>query len=1012
MKQSTKRLATLGLIFITFLAAIQYVFLNNVPEDVSTFSFVCITNLIGLLVLFAMRAKHVLKIQKRTLKKGAVFAFLLTGFNLFVLLGSRGMDSVVISSTVSLYFVFVTPLLLLLRKKANFFSSIATVIAVIALLLMFGGDAEALFKSTKVIYLIIADIFFAAYVVGVSVMGEGEDSSALTFSQMVFSSIFSFVGWTVEAGLGQTEFHLPTDMRFWISAVFIGIFIRAVYGLLQITCQKHVSAISASLIFSSEIIITILMDPIMSRLLHTKHTPATFYQIVGAVLLILATMAVDEDIMAKVGYEGMDEPTVARKMMVNTLTFSMVTLVVATIISLSSIYFIRNSAVSGSTKLGEDASDISTTAMVKQLENSIIQQAEDKAKLAEQKLEVYSLSVNYAANFATSLYKNPNDYPNREVQYASEENAGIWAMQLGLENTSVNYDNLRGESRLLGNMEDAFSSMVQNTGDVLSVYMATESGLMISYDKYSQLAVGEENLYYEFKDSEWYNMGRSAKEAVFTDTYWDGYGRGLTITCVAPFYDAAGQFQGCVAMDVLMTDLNASMVNDGIVDPSVATLIDNEGNVIASKDIAPDSEETFSIFDEDKHNLLKDVGRDILEKKDGILSFVGNEEEVYVAFSTIDSTEWILCITSPVSAVLAPSVEIRDSINDNTTSVVTSVLQGVLKVIQNLLVLMAAILLLVTLAAGRFSRRISDPLKKLTEDVMEISGGNLDRRTEVDTDDEIGGLARSFNTMTDSLQKYITDLTEATAREERIAGELSVATHIQAGMIPTNFSEVITNRNFDLYGSMDPAKEVGGDFYDFFMVDEDHIGLVMADVSGKGVPAALFMVIAKTLIKNNMQMDKSVEEVLSDSNNQLAENNEELLFVTAWVAVVSLKTGEVTYADAGHEYALVAHPDGSVEEIHPAKKKMPLAAMEDMVYAKDDFKLGVGDKLFLYTDGVPEAMNAASEQYGMERLEKVLGEHATENPKDILSAIRRDVDDFVGDAPQFDDLTMMAFELK
>ena len=164
MKKSVKSIATLGLVFITFLASIQYVFLDNVPDSVSTFSFVFITNVIGLIVLFAAKAKHILRIKKTTFAKGAFFAFLLTGFNVFVLIGSNEMNSVVVSSIVSLYFVFVTPILLLLRKKVNFFSSIATALAIIALLLIFGGNIDSLFSSTNVIYLFIADLFFAAYV--------------------------------------------------------------------------------------------------------------------------------------------------------------------------------------------------------------------------------------------------------------------------------------------------------------------------------------------------------------------------------------------------------------------------------------------------------------------------------------------------------------------------------------------------------------------------------------------------------------------------------------------------------------------------------------------------------------------------------------------------------------------------------------------------------------------------------------------------------------------------------
>ena len=221
-KLGTKGLATLGLIFITFLAAIQYVFLNNVPDDLSSFSFVCITNLIGILVLLCFKAKPILSVSRKTLRKGVFFAVLLTGFNVFVLLGSQDMDPVVISSVVSLYFIFITPLLLLIRRKINFMSGIATVMAIIALLLMFGGDAEALFHSRKVIYLLIADVLFAAYVVSVSVLGSDEDSVQLTFSQMLFSVLFSLAGWGIEAALGKATLAIPTDIRFWVSALFFG----------------------------------------------------------------------------------------------------------------------------------------------------------------------------------------------------------------------------------------------------------------------------------------------------------------------------------------------------------------------------------------------------------------------------------------------------------------------------------------------------------------------------------------------------------------------------------------------------------------------------------------------------------------------------------------------------------------------------------------------------------------------------------------------------------------------
>ena len=198
MKAQKQTTATIGLILITFLAAVQYFFLRNVPDTVSTFSFVCITNVIGLLILGTVRIRKLFSLRKKSLLKGALFALELTGFNFFLLMGSRHTDAVTSASVISLYFVFITPLLLLLRRKVNFFSGIATVIAIIALLLLFNADTEKLFSSPEVVYLIIADIFFAAYVVSVSILGENEDSTCLTLSQMIFAALFAFAGWLIE----------------------------------------------------------------------------------------------------------------------------------------------------------------------------------------------------------------------------------------------------------------------------------------------------------------------------------------------------------------------------------------------------------------------------------------------------------------------------------------------------------------------------------------------------------------------------------------------------------------------------------------------------------------------------------------------------------------------------------------------------------------------------------------------------------------------------------------------
>ena len=1016
MKLQKQGIATIGLIFITFLAAIQYVFLRNVPDTVSTFAFVCVTNLIGLLILGLTRPKKLFTIPRKTLVKGILFAVELTGFNFFLLLGSQHMDAVVVSSVVSLYFVFITPMLLLLRKKVNFFSGIATVIAIIALLLMFGADTDALFSSVDVVYLILADLFFAAYVVSVSILGGDEDSSQLTLSQMIFASIFALIGWVLETLIKGYSFELPMQLDFWVSALFIGIFIRAIYGIIQITSQKHVSALKASLIFSAEIIITLLTNPIMCKLLHMEYVPVTSFQVFGGLLLIIATLMVDENIMAKLGYEDLcdsqfvgetvKKTSVARKIIMTTLTFSLVTLIFSTIVFMTAIHFIRTNAVANSQELGEVASSISAEAMMHELEDSLQSQSTDKALMAEQKLSVYSDSVLYAASYANSLLRYADSYPKREVPLPIAENGGIWAMQRTLANENVNYDDLYEQSCLLGNMIDVFAPIMNNNDNIATIYMATEDGLMVSYDPFSDSAVG---VFYEFRNAGWYNQGKNSQygQASFTETYQDGYGRGLTITCVAPFYDAAGRFVGCVAMDILMKELNSSMVNDGIIDPSVATLIDHEGNYIAGKDVDELAENMGSIFDPGRDEALRLKGCEILEKKNGVVSVGEGEDATYIAFATINSTDWTLCIMSPVSAVIEPALIIRENIDQNTDNVVAAVMLGIQNVIQSCLLISALILLFVTLFSGRFSKRISDPLKKLEKDVKLISGGNLDNRTQITTDDEIGSLADSFNHMTDSLQKYIADLKDVTAKEERIVGELAAATNIQASMLPRNFEE-ISCHEFNLFASMTPAKEVGGDFYDFFLVDKNHIGLVMADVSGKGVPAALFLVVAKTLIKNRAQLGESPAEILKNVNAQLCEGNEEELFVTVWLAIIEISTGKGIAANAGHEHPSICRAGGKYELV-TYHHSPAVATMQGLSFKEHPFELKPGDKLFVYTDGVPEATNNENQLFGNDRMLDALNIDPEAAPQKLLDNVRNKIDEFVGDAPQFDDITMMSF---
>ena len=307
-------------------------------------------------------------------------------------------------------------------------------------------------------------------------------------------------------------------------------------------------------------------------------------------------------------------------------------------------------------------------------------------------------------------------------------------------------------------------------------------------------------------------------------------------------------------------------------------------------------------------------------------------------------------------------------------------------------------------------QRLLNPIQKIAGEALRFARENTHTSVplgrSIKGPDEIGQLARTIDQMETEIRDYIENLTRVTKEKEQIQAELNVATQIQADMLPQKFPEC---KEFALYATMTPAKEVGGDFYDFFLIDEDHLALVIADVSGKGVPAALFMVIAKTLIEIRAMMGGSPSEILGDVNNRLCEGNEAGLFVTVWLGILEISTGKIAAANAGHEYPAVKRADG-VWDLMKAKHSPAVAVREGMTFREAEFELRPGDSLYLYTDGVAEATNVEMKLYGTDRMIDALNHHAEETVEELLPSMKREVDAFVGDAPQFDDITMLGLQ--
>lgn len=326
------------------------------------------------------------------------------------------------------------------------------------------------------------------------------------------------------------------------------------------------------------------------------------------------------------------------------------------------------------------------------------------------------------------------------------------------------------------------------------------------------------------------------------------------------------------------------------------------------------------------------------------------------------------------------------------------------------------IFIYIVLLSSYFRKTFIRPIVSITREAQRFatdSNHTSDILEKVKNHDEIGTLAKSINKMEQDIREYITNITQITSEKEKMNTELNIATRIQSGLLPT---EAINNDAVSIMASMTPAKEVGGDFYDFCKLDDCHYMVCVADVSGKGVPAALFMAMGTTLLRDHiillLRNSTTLATEIGQINNILCRHNEGDLFITAWIGLLNTNTGRLAYIDAGHNPPLVKQGDGSFAFIPKAKKGLPLASMEDFSYQKNEIYLKPGDRLFLYTDGVTEAQNRDKQLYGEENLIKFAVSHQKEDPGMFLKGLSAELADFQTGCDQFDDITMLIMDYK
>ncbi len=619
---------------------------------------------------------------------------------------------------------------------------------------------------------------------------------------------------------------------------------------------------------------------------------------------------------------------------------------------------------------------------------------------------------------AERYLSNPDSLYPASVAAPDPANDGKVVLQMiGAEGVDLTSEEVKTKSGILGNLEDVMVSLVMTT-ELSTTFVGGPDGFFLIADSLSASKYDAEgNIIHMDAPSRWWYKGAvEAGGIYFSDLEKDMFSDKIGLVCAAPVY-VDGKIVAVVGADIFLNDLE-DMINSSFQETSFMCIVNQDGHVI----FAPKGQNIFMVY---RADLAVDMRRNqtrpelsefvtkALKGDTGVVTVPYGSKEYYMIGSLMDEVGWSLIIVLDKEVASAPGHAMVDSFNRISESASETYINGISKTTTLVLVILGIVFVLGTAGAITIANRVVRPIGKMTKRLSEMKDGDFNFTVEdvFKTKDEIQVLAEAFAAMAERTRGYIKEITDITAEKERIGAELNVATHIQADMLPSIFPPYPNKTEFDLFASMKPAKEVGGDFYDFFLVDDDHLAMVIADVSGKGVPAALFMVIAKTLIKNRAQMGGTPSEILYDVNNQLCEGNRTEFFVTVWLAIIDLRTGEGLAANAGHEHPSIYRDGGKFELVKYVHSPV-LAAMSDLKFKDREFKLCKGDRLFVYTDGVVEATNRSNELFGEDRLLKALNSNPYASLKGVLDNVSNSINSFVGDAQQFDDITMMCIEYK
>ena len=653
-------------------------------------------------------------------------------------------------------------------------------------------------------------------------------------------------------------------------------------------------------------------------------------------------------------------------------------------------------------------SETSKATMHQVMEGSLVSSTMLKANLADNDFAEIVSNTRMLETMAQGILENRDSLTPLPVALPDAGKDGM-ASAFVLFEEGVDYTN----SEYLGYLAHLSTPMIamhRNSQKIDGCYIGLIDGTDLCVDDKakSKLNASGEPIPFPVRERPWYVGALQSGDLYFTGITLDAFSGKRLITCSAPV-NLNGETVGVVGVDVVLSSVDDFIEASG--QGTYSYLINDRGQVI----LGPESGGVFKVTLQSEAEDLRASENEALaafietalHEPTGLKTVSVDGTEYYMVGSPVSTVGW--AVLNVVDKALTEQPEhallgAYDGINESATATFQKESARTNRI--GLLLLVLAFLI-GNGAAMLAVNRMVKPIRQMTEDITECgqTGQPFTMQDKYRTNDEIEVLAESFADLSKKIRKYIQDITAITAEKERISTELALATRIQADMLPSIFPPYPDRNEFDIYANMDPAKEVGGDFYDFFLIDDDHLGVVIADVSGKGIPAALFMMGSKILVQNYAMTGMSPGKVLEAVNHQICQNNREQMFVTVWLGILEISTGKLTCANAGHEYPVLKTPDGDFE-LYRDKHGFIIGGMDGMRYKEYEITLAPGAKLFVYTDGVPEATDANKELFGTQRMIDALNADPDAAPEQILKNVRASVDSFVKDADQFDALTM------